>query len=576
MRRLARNEHLIMGAMALGIGIAAAYGALVFRIGVGEIQRASFGISLGEFLPDASHLPWWLVIAVPTLGGLFVGAVIKFANGGRRAHSVAHVIEASALRGGRMSLKDGIVSTVIHIASLGVGASTGREGPVVHLGATIGAWLAERLGLDRSHSRTLLACGVAAATGSLFNAPVAGAVFAIEVVVGNLSLTAGAPIFVAAVTGTAIGRFYFGSAPAFSVPEQHLISFWEVPAFALLGVVCAVAAMVMMQSAFTVEKAVAKTKLPVWLQPACGGVLVGVIAVFLPQILGVGYLATDTALRGAFDLQMLSLLIVAKIAAVAICIGFGFGGGVVSPSLFLGAMVGGAFGFIAGGVFPALFSGVAAYALIGTAALAGSVIGAPLTAIFIIFELTGSSALTVAVMVATAVASVVTHQFYARSYFHRQLANAGVNLAGGHDQAVLRTLRVSKFMRWRYVTIEPSGDLHLVHARLHESPDGEIYVVGGDGAVGAVINYADIDDALIDRREDGPLDAGSIAQPLFDFLLPSDSLEEAQAKIAAAGRSILPVVRSRETMEICGVIGELDIARAYNRALIDLRAEEHS
>lgn len=575
-RRLVRNEHLTIGVLALAVGIAAAYGALIFRIGVGEIQKIGYGFPLDEVVLETGGLPWWQVMAVPALGGLFVGLILKFLHGGGRAHGIAHVIEASALRGGRMSLKDGLVSTVIHISSLGFGASTGREGPVVHLGATLGAWISERLRLDRSQSRTLLACGVAAATGSLFNAPVAGAVFAIEVVVGNLSMRAGAPIFVAAVTGTAIGRFYFGNAPAFSVPAQELISLWEFPAFALLGVICGIAAIAFMRAIFFAEATVSKTDLPLWLQPVCGGLLIGAIALLLPQILGVGYLATDSALRAEFGLQLLLFLIVAKIAAVAICIGFGFGGGVFSPSLFLGSMVGGAFGIIAGTLFPEQFSGVAAYALIGTAALAGAVVGAPLTAIFIIFELTGSSSLTVAVMVSTAIASVVAHQFYARSFFHRQLETLGIELTGGHDQSLLRTLRVGKVMRWRFATIEPTGDLQAVHARLHESPDGEVYLVGEGGVVEAVIGYADVDDALINRKEDTPLDAATIAQPLADVLVPGDSLEAAQEKIAVSGRSILPVVRDRQSMELCGVIGELDIARAYYRALQQVRAEEHA
>jgi CIC family chloride channel protein len=304
--------------------------------------------------------------------------------------------------------------------------------------------------------------------------------------------------------------------------------------------------------------------------------LIGAIAVFLPQILGVGYLATDAALRAEFGLQLLLFLIVAKIAAVAISIGFGFGGGVVSPSLFLGAMVGGAYGIIAGAIVPDLFSGVPAYALIGAAAMAGAVVGAPLTAIFIIFELTGSSALTVAVMVSTAVASVATHQLYARSYFYRLLANRGINLAGGHDQALLRNLRVAKVMRWRYATIEPAGDIQLVHTRIHESPDGEVYVVDDNNVVGAVIDYADVDNALMNREDSVPLDAAAIGQPLVDVLLPTDNLETAQEKIAATGRSTLPVVRDRVSMDLCGVLGELDIARAYNRALLQVRADEHA
>jgi len=574
-RRIVRNEHLTLGVLAFAVGVAAAYGALVFRFGVGKIQEVSFGFSLEEIVLDAGGLPWWQVVAVPMIGGLIVGLILKF-HGRGRAHSISHVIEASALKDGRMSLKDGIVWTAVHILSLGFGASTGREGPVVHLGATLGAWLSERLGLDGPQSRTLLACGVAAATGSLFNAPVAGAVFAIELIVRNLSLKAGAPIFVAAVTGTAIGRFYFGDAPAFNVPAQELISLWEFPAFALLGVVSAVVAIIYMRAIFLVESTVESSKLPVWFQPVCGGLLIGAIAVFLPQILGVGYLATDAALRAEFGLQLLLILIVAKIAAVAISIGFGFGGGVFSPSLFLGAMVGGAFGIVAGDIFPELFSGVAAYALIGTAALAGAVVGAPLTAIFIIFELTGSSSLTVAVMVSTVVASVVTHQLYARSYFHRQLANWGIDLTAGHDRALLRNLLVGSVMRRQYAAAAATDDIQIVHAQLRDSPDGEVYVVGDNGAVSAVIGYADVDNALANSDESAPLDAATIAQSLVDVLVPADNLEVAEEKIAAGGRTTLPVVRDRESMELCGVIGELDIARAHNRALLRARAEEHA
>ena len=283
LRRVLRNEHLLLGVMALAVGAASAYGALLFRLGVEAIQETVFGFSLDALVPTRENLEWWQIMAVPTVGGLLIGIFLHVYHGGGRAHAIAHVIEASALRGGRMSLKDGLVSAAVHGASLGAGASTGREGPLVHLGATISSWISQQLHFDRSQTRTLLGCGVAAAIGSLFNAPVAGAVFAIELVVGNLSLKAGAPIFVAAVTGTAIGRFYFGSEPSFSVPDHELISLWEFPAFLLLGVVCAVVAILFMRSILAVDAAIGKTAIPNWLQPALGGVLLGALALQVPE-----------------------------------------------------------------------------------------------------------------------------------------------------------------------------------------------------------------------------------------------------------------------------------------------------
>lgn len=575
-RRLVRNEHVILGLLALAIGIAAAYGALVFRYAVDFIQIAGFGFSLDEFLLEVAALPWWHIVAVPAVGGLLVGLFTQFVHRGGPPHGVGHVIEASALRGGRMSLRDGLTSTVIHIASLGVGASTGREGPVVHLGATLGAWLSQRLKLSRSQSRTLLGCGVAAATGSLFNAPVAGAVFAIEIVVGNLSLKAAAPIFIASVAGTAIGRFYFGAEPAFSVPALEFISLWEFPAFALLGLVCGVIAVIFMQTIFAFDAAVTKSPLPVWLRPAIGGLAIGAMAVHLPEILGVGYLTASAALHGQLVLSLLLALIAGKIVAVAISIGFGFGGGVFSPSLFLGAMVGGSYGIIAGSVFPELFSGVAAYALIGTAALAGAVMGAPLTAIFIIFELTGSSAMTIAVMIATAIASVSTSEFYARSFFHRQLRRRGIIVEGGHDQALLRSMSVSDVMRRDYVTIAPTASIDAVHTRLHGAPDGEVYVVDEESRILGVIHYPDVDLAAIEASDHKLETASDVGYVVPGLLTPEDSLEEAQRLLAASGSGIVPVVRARDNPVLCGIIGELDVSRAYNRALLRVRADEHA
>lgn len=576
-RRVLRNEHLLLGVMALAVGAVSAYGAVVFRLGVDAMQETFFGFALDELVPSRGMLSWWHIMLVPTVGGLLIGLFLRVYHGGGRAHAISHVIEASALRGGRMSLKDGLVSAAVHSASLGVGASTGREGPLVHLGATLSSWIAGRMHLDRSQTRTLLGCGVAAAIGSLFNAPVAGAVFAIELVVGNLSLKAGAPIFVSAVTGTAIGRFYFGSEPSFTVPDHELISLWEFPAFLLLGVVCAIVAIAFMRAILAVDSAMAKTPIPGWLQPALGGILLGLLAIEIPEVLGVGFTTADAALHGQFALDFLLILIVAKIAAVAISMGFGFGGGVFSPSLVLGATVGGAFGFVAGGLFPDLFSGVPAYALIGTGALAGAVMGAPLSTIFIIFELTGSSEMTIAVMIASASASILTHQFFGRSFFHAQLLRRGLNVSSGHDQAVLQGMSVARVMRMNVPLMEESAPIEDLNARLRDSPHGEVYVVNEDGALRGVVNYADLSAAVMGTEDGEPAETvGQIAHSAGDVLTVGDSLEQAMRLLESTDRQSVAVVASRDNMQLRGTVNALDVTRAHNDALLSARAEEHA
>ncbi len=576
-RRILRNEHLLLAVMALVVGVAAAYGALFFRLAIDFMQELAFGFPLDEMMPSTDALAWWHIMLVPSVGGLLIGVFLHFANGGNRPHAIGNVIEASALRGGKMSLRDGLVSAVGNAASLGAGASTGREGPLVHLGATLAAWMSDRLNLDRSQSRTLLGCGVAAAIGSLFNAPVAGAVFAIELVVGNLSLKAGAPIFIAAVTGTAIGRFYFGSEPSFTVPGHELISLWEFPAFILLGVACAIVAIGFMRGIFFIDGAVARTSIPTWLQPAIGGVILGVIALQVPEVLGVGFLTADAALHGSIALELLLVLIIAKMAAVAISLGFGFGGGVFSPSLILGALVGAAFGMVAGSVFPDQFSGVPAYALIGTGALAGAVMGAPLSTIFIIFELPGSSEMTIAVMIATAAASVLTHQFYGRSFFHVQLKRRGLNVSSGHDQALLQGMSVGRVMHTNMVSVEADMMLDALHGELRESPNGEVYVVDDSGALRGIINYVDLNNAILARgNEDAPERAGDIAHEMGKVLTVSDSLEDAQRLLSGSDHENVAVVSNRDDMILRGTLTALDVSRAHNDALLSVREEEHA
>ncbi len=399
--RFGRNDQVVLSILSVVIGAAAGGAAIAFRDAIGGIQWLVYGFSSEKVASLAAELPWWQLLLVPAAGGLVIGFFIRRALPGGRPQGVAQVIEASALHDARMSLTSGIRAALASAASIGVGASVGREGPVVHLGASLGSWAAKRLHLGRVLARTLLGCGVAAGVAASFNAPIAGSFFALEVVVGHYALSAFAPIVIASVTGTLISRARYGDFPAFILPENWtIVSFWEFPAFAILGLVSALAAILFMWSIMFTEDTAAKLPIPPWLRPALAGLLVGAIALVFPQVLGVGYEATDAALSDSYALWLLLALIVAKTAATAICLGGGFSGGVFSPSLFIGAMVGGAYGVIATQAFPELSSGHGAYTIIGMGAVAGAVLGAPISTTLIVFELTGDWQTGLAVMAA--------------------------------------------------------------------------------------------------------------------------------------------------------------------------------
>jgi len=575
LQRLSRNVQLILSALALVIGVAAGGAAIGFRRVIDLVQRLGFGFGGERVASGAAELPWWQLLAVPTLGGLAIGLFVYFLMPERRPHAVADVIEANALRGGRMSLFTGLKAALVSATSIGCGASVGREGPVVHLGASLGAWTAKRLHLARAPSRTLLGCGVAAAVAASFNAPIAGTFFALEVVIGHYALTAFTPVVIAAVIGTIVSRMYYGDYPAFILPETlSIVSFWEFPAFALLGAVSAVAAIIFMRSILFVENAVGRTPLPAWGRPAAAGLLVGCMALVFPQVLGVGYEATDATLSDLYPLWLLIALIVAKTAATAISLGCGFGGGVFSPSLVIGALIGGAYGIIATSAFPELSSGHGAYTIIGMGAVAGAVLGAPISTILMVFELTNDYAITIGVMIATSIASIVTQQVEGHSFFTWQLARRGISVKGGRDISTLRNICVRDVMSDDYRAISPEAPITSVRVNLQGAPWGELFVVDDDGRLNGVITFADLHEAAFDTSHDSELTAADVLRRRPPVLEADDDLETATRAYESSGEANLAVVESRESRRLVGVAQEHSVVLAYHRALDQARAEE--
>ena len=571
-RLIVNNDQFILAALSILIGCLCGLGAIAFRELIGLVQALGYGYGGDTLASHVAGLPWWQVVIVPTLGGLGIGLLLRSLMPNGRALGVPHVMEACALHGGRMPFRSGLSTAVISAASLGVGSSTGREGPVVHLGATLAAALARALGMTASLSRTLLGSGVAAAVAASFNAPIAGVFFALEVVVGHYALSAFAPIVMASVAGTVVSRLYYGDFPAFVLPETFdIASFWEFPAFALLGVISAVVALIFMQSVVRTERVVDRLDLPVIVCPAIGGAVLGVTALAFPEVLGVGYEATDAALREALPLWLLMALIVVKTAATAICLGCRFGGGVFSPSLFIGAMTGGAFGYIATQALPHLSSGHGAYTLVGMGAVAAAVLGAPMSTILIVFEMTGDYELTIALMVAVVVATVITQQVLGRSLFTWQLENRGVQLKGGRETSLLSQVRVASVMKHDYSVVAPEAGLAEVTAALDGARYGEVFVVEpGSRRLVGIITIVDL--AHLDRADPRP--AGTLARRNPPMLEQTDDIRAAMALMDRAAESHIPVVESRDTRTIVGFLHEHDVLLAYHRALLQARAEE--
>ncbi len=573
--RAIRHEHVVLALLAIVVGAATGFAVIGLREGILLVQEILYQTDAERFFYYVEDHPWWLVVLTPAAGGLLVGLIVHYTLPGRHAQGIAEVIEAYALRRGYMSIKTGIWAAIASATSIGAGASVGREGPAVHLGASLAGWLTSVLHLDRGMARTILGCGASAAVAASFNAPIAGALFASEVIVGHYALRSFAPIVISSVVGTALARWWFGDFPAFAVTNTIFASFWEFPAFVLLGVVSAVAVLVFLRAIGLAVKIARRLPGPAWYRPAIAGAIVGLIALEFPQVMGVGYGATEAALTMQFGFWLLVGIGLAKIAATAVCVGFGFAGGVFSPALVIGAMVGTSFGILATQVFPDLSSGPDAYALVGMGAIAAAVLGAPISTTLIIFELTGDYALTLGVMVAIVIASEIVHVFYGRSFFHIVLKARGIDLKGAFEAGAKRSCKVRDLMTEPVGVVHPEMPLNDVRMKLLRTPSGILFVSDAEGKLAGTVTLADLEEKAFDHDYDATTVASDVAQLDPPFLTLADDLGAALEAMDEREVDHIAVVERGRTMKLVGCLHHRDAMNAYNRTLARLRHAEH-
>jgi chloride channel protein, CIC family len=574
LRQWARHDTLVLSILAMIVGVATGGAVILFREGIGLVQTLFYGSGTERLWQHADAMAWWRLLVTPAVGGLIVGLMIHYLMTGRRPHAVADAIEASALNAGRMSPKDGIWAAIISAISIGCGASVGREGPAVHLGAMLGSWAGQRLQLTPTLTRTLLGCGVASAVAASFNAPIAGALFANEVIIGHYALSAFAPVVIASVLGTVVSRAHFGNFPAFAIPEHELISFWEFPAIIGLGVLAGVSAILFVRAVKLAREVADRTPGPTWIRPAIGGLMVGMIAMPVPHVLGIGYGVTEAALTVSLPFQVLAVVCVAKLIATAISLGFGFGGGVFSPSLVIGATLGAAYGIIFTGIFPEYSAGAGAYTVIGTGAMAAAVLGAPISTTLIVFEMTGDYQLTLGVMLAVVVGAAIFRPLQGQSFFTWQLEQRGLDLDGGFEAALLRGIPVSQVMTCRCEVIGPDVGLRDLRVMLQYSNAGQFFVVGSEGELIGTLTLSDLREAAYDPSFDERIKAEDVTQSEPPMLSVNDDLDTALKLTRTSGLRHVAVVEDPETRIFAGCLYERDAMSAYNRALLDNRREE--
>ncbi|MEM7178969.1 MAG: chloride channel protein, partial [Pseudomonadota bacterium] len=312
----------VLWLIAVVLGVAAGYAAVGFRLGIAMLQTAFYGADNLTIHSVAANLPWYIVLTLPIMGGLIVGWILSVFTPDGKARGVADVIQAAAVRSGRIEKRAGLASAAAALITLSTGGSTGREGPAIHLGAVMASWVSERIRASGVTARDILGCAAAAAVSASFNAPLAGALFALEVVLRHYALHAFGPIVLSAVAGAIVSRIHLGNITEFHLPADSVEFYWEIPAFFLLGTVSGVIAVMMMRGIFVAERIANwvqdRLTIPHWLRPAIAGAVLGLIALKFPHIIGVGYETTSAALTGRLLLHEAIIFVILKVIAVAI------------------------------------------------------------------------------------------------------------------------------------------------------------------------------------------------------------------------------------------------------------------
>jgi len=552
------------------VGVCAGLGAVGFRWLIAWFHTLGFGYVGGSL----GFMGRFAVVLVPALGGAIVGPLVYFFAREAKGHGVPEVMEAVALRGGRIRPRVAVVKSLASSITIGSGGSVGREGPIVQIGAALGSTLAQVLRLPRRRVQSLVACGAAAGIAATFNAPIAGALFALEVVVRDFSAGRFGAVVISSVTASVIGRAAFGNVPAFSVPAYSLQSHWELLLYAALGILAAFLGLAFVRTLYWAENRVDGWRgLPDYLKTPLGGLAIGFIGLGFPQIFGVGYGAVSDALRNSLPLHLLLLLIPVKIAATSLTLSSGGSGGIFSPSLFLGAMMGAAFGKIANVLFPAVAGPPGAYALVAMSAVFAGVARAPITSIVILFELTGDYRIILPLMLATVLSTLISERMSSESIYTLKLVRRGVRL--GRDMAIdlLEGFRVSDVYRKEPTVFMAGERMSGILDRIADLPDDLYPIVDKAGTYRGAIYLEDVPRVFAEREDLGEILVAQDVASHPPTVQPTDDLPKVLKQLERDRLEAIPVVASDGSKRVVGTLRRGDVVQLYSRELARREAE---
>jgi CIC family chloride channel protein len=567
LRAMVRVDEIWLVVLASGVGIAAGVIVVAMAEAAQLMHRALFNLASGEFLSSQISVEPLRALLVPSLGGLVLGGagVLAARWSSRRA---VDPIESNALYGGMMSLKDSLVVMAQTVWSNGVGASVGLEAGYAQIGSALASRLGRTFRVRRNDLRLLVGCGAAAAIAAAFNAPLTGAFYAFELVIGTYSLATLAPVVMAAISAVTVMRILIGGGEGFDIRVPTSIEAIDYVPILALGMICALGGIAIMRGVTVVEDLFRRSRVPSWLRPGLGGLAVGALALVSPAVLSSGHSALRVALDAPYGLPHIALLILLKSLGSAISIGSGFRGGLFFASLFLGALLGKLFAGVLGLMTVVQALPAVVCALVGMSALAVAVVGGPLTMAFLALESTGSLPMTVAVLAASVVSAITVRRTFGYSFATWRFHLRGEAIRSAVDVGWMRNLTVGKMMRREFRRVPLDMTLETFRRQFPLGSIGRVVAVDPSGRYAGILATSEAHAA--------PEEAATVAEVVHHtsaVLQPQMTIKEAVSRFEEAESDELAVVDSADTMRVIGVLTEQFALRRYSEELEKRRRE---
>lgn len=549
------NSIAILIGLLTGLVIGIYDRALLYFSTLFGMQR---GFSVHEF-------PSYYIMFMPALGGLIVGVISHFLI--KRRYGVDGLIETVAVRGARLNLTDSLLEVFASIISISSGASLGKEAPGIVGGAWTGALVGRILKNPEKRLQILLGCGAAGGIAAVFSAPLAGVVFVVEVIYGELETSTFIPIVISSVFATLVSNSIIGI-ELLQIPAYSLVSpYRELGLYLVFGLLAGVVSTVLIRILYYTRDLFSEIPVHPIFKPALGGLAVGVIGLFYPRVLGMGYGVITDALNNQFTFKLLLILLFLKILAFSLSLGSGGFGGTIIPSLFVGTMLGGAFGIIVDTLYPGMTAGPGAYALVGMGAVFAGTTRAPLTAILILFELTRDYNLILPLMFACVLSNVMSSALHSESIFTEGLRRKGIKIRKGREVDIMTSIPVKAAMVTNVQTVSEDKSVEILEALMKVSRHVGFPIVDSRGKLSGIVTLSDLRNKV--KPGEVGKKIGEIATREVEVAYPDETLDTALKRLASKQIGRLPVVDREDKKKLLGIITRSDIVNAYNKKIVE-------